>query len=180
MKFTRMIQIGKHPKKLELARTIPVHKAGSFIDISNYRPISNLSTINKIFEVLTRDRILSFINHFEIFSDIQFGFRESLSTDHAIFTFVQDILSSINSKLYTVALFPDLRKAFELVNVDILTEKLRILGLRGQVNSFLKSYLSNRSQYVSVNGFDSFQREVRVGVPQGSVLGPIFLKYIFK
>ena len=107
--------IDKYPDELKLARVVPVYKAGSSINISNYRPILNLITINKIFEVLTRNRILSFLNQFDIISHVQYGFRESLSTDHAIFTFVQDILNSFNSKLYNVALFLDLRKAFDLV-----------------------------------------------------------------
>ena len=72
-------------------------------------------------------------------------------------------------------IFVDLEKAFDTVNHDILCEKLNYYGLRGNVNKLFKSYLANRSQYVSIEGFDSEIKNVNCGVSQGSCLGPLFI-----
>ena len=80
---------------------------------------------------------------------------------------------------YVCGVFVDLEKAFDTVHHDILCEKLKHYGLRGKVNELLKSYLSNRKQFVTINGFDSETRDITCGVPQGSSLGPLlFLMYI--
>ena len=168
---------GIYPTVLKTARCVPVYKAGSVFDVGNYRPISNLSSLNKIFESLTYKRLNSFVSRFDILSDIQFGFRPKLNTTLAIFNLIKDFIKTFNKKLYTMALFLDLRKAFDVVDRDILLRKLEKYGFRGKVNDFITSYLSGRSQYVSINGLDSNVSNCRFGVPQGSVLGHCFLIY---
>ena len=165
---------GVYPDKLKLARVVPIYKSGPKNVKSNYRPISNLCSINKIFEILTSRRLLSFFENFNVLSSYQYGFRELSSTNLAIFNLTNDILKTFNSKQFTIALFLDLKKAFDTVNLDILLHKLSFYGVRGNVLSFIRSYLTNRRQYVNVNGSSSGVKDVSVGVPQGSVLGPLF------
>ena len=92
----------------------------------------------------------------------------------AIFNLTNDILKTFNSKQFTIALFLDLKKAFDTVNLNILLHKLSFYGVRGNDLNFIRSYLTNRRQYVNINGSSSGVKNVSVGVPQGSVLGPLF------
>ena len=109
----------------------------------------------------------------------QFGFRSNHSTNHAIISNTEHIRNLLDNGQYVCGIFVDLEKAFDTVNHTVLCEKLNFYGLRGNVNNLLKSYLSNRKQYVSLKGFDSEVRDITCGVPQGSSLGPLFfLLYI--
>ena len=164
---------GCYPTCLKVARVVPIHKKGPKNIANNYRPISNLATINKIFEKLTFDRLSNFMERFNILSKFQFGFRKGSSTTLAIFRFTQDILKTFNYKLYTVALFLDLKKAFDTVSIEILSLKLFKYGFRGNVHAFIMSYLTGRGQFVDCDGFTSNLQDVISGVPQGSVLGPL-------
>ena len=174
--YNRSVLEGIYPDLLKVARVVPIFKAGDRCEISNYRPISNLLTVNKIFETLTNNRISSFLDKHKIISDRQFGFCKRSSATLAIFSLVTDVLKTFNQKLYTVAIFLDLRKAFDTVNVNILMHKLELYGFRGNVNDLIKSYLSSRKQYVDVNGRVSNCNDVTIGLPQGSVLGPQLFK----
>ena len=167
------IEEGIYPNILKIGRVIPVFKSGNKKCMNNYRPITTLTTINKIFELLTHSRMSKFLDRFQVLSNLQFGFRKASSTTAAIFKVVSDILPAFNEKSYTIALFLDLKKAFDTVDRDILIRKLSIKGFRGTVNSFLSSYLSNRKQYVCVENHTSDIGTINSGVPQGSVLGPL-------
>ena len=156
-----------------LARVIPVYKSGSRHSCSNYRPISNLLTLNKIIEKLTFNRITSFLKYCNILTPRQFGFTEGKNITSAIFQFTSNIICNLDRKLYTICLFLDMRKAFDSVNHTLLLGKLEQYGFRGLFNDFLSSYLSNRRQYTSVNNLDSDTLSVESGVPQGSTLGPV-------
>ena len=109
----------------------------------------------------------------------QFGFHANYSTNHSLISITERIKDLVDAGKYVCGVFVDLEKAFDTVNHKILCEKLNFYGLRGVINSLIKSYLANRKQFVSINGFESGLRELLCGVPQGSSLGPLlFLIYI--
>ena len=164
---------GTYPSLLKISRVLPVFKSGDVSSIGNYRPITNLLNINKIFELLTYKRILKFIERFNLLSNFQYGFRKARNTTQAIFRLTNDMLNTFHNKHYTVALFLDLSKAFDTINREILVHKLAIYGFRGVTNEFLSSYLSERMQYVNIDNFKSSTELINHGVPQGSVLGPL-------
>ena len=112
--------------------------------------------------------MIEFIDRFHILSDLQYGFRKARNTTQAIFQVVGDILRTFNEKSYTIALFVDLREAFDAVNREILMYKLSLYVFRGVANKFLSSYLTNRRQYVNINNHNSEIEPINVGVPQGS------------
>ena len=112
-------------------------------------------------------------------SKSQYGFRSKHSTSHALLDFIDKVSKAIDDSKHTLGIFLDLSKAFDTIDHDILLYKLSYYGIRGTSLQWFRSYLSNRSQYVSINGINSNSRNLSYGVPQGSILGPLlFLIYI--
>ena len=154
-------------------------KGGIKSEVKNYRPISILTAFNKVFETIIKKRLVNFWNRFEVFSPTQFGFRENYSTTLAITHLREYILTELDNNMNICALFIDLAKAFDTVNHEILLYKLTQYGIRGFANDLIRSYLTNRKQLVCGDGFSSSYLDINIGVPQGSVLGPLlFLIYI--
>ena len=117
--------------------------------------------------------MIEFIEGCNILSKAQYGFRKSSNTTLAIFAFVNDVLRSYSLRYFTVAIFLDLSRAFDTLNIDLLLYKLGCMGFRGVFSDFLRSYLVNRRQFVNVNNHCSEETGINLGVPQGSVLGPL-------
>ena len=148
-------------------------------DPSNYRPISILSTINKMFEKLLYIRLYKYLTKFKVLYDYQYGFRQNHSTMQALIEITDYIKAAIDGKKLVCGTFLDLTKAFDTVDHNILIKKLNNYGIRGVANKLIKSYLTNRYQYVALGNTHSNKQSINCGVPQGSVLGPLlFLIYI--
>ncbi len=170
---------GIFPNVLKIARVTPVHKGGNSDQLINFRPISVLPTLSKIFERLIYNRLESFITKFHILSDYQFGFRKGHNTEMAVINAINYINKSIDSKVPVLALYIDISKAFDSLDHSILLEKMHLLGFRGTIHKLISSYLKSRYQYVESSGVKSNLCTLTKGVPQGSILGPlIFLLYI--
>ena len=168
------------PSKLKFAKVIPLFKNnGAKNDFKNYRPISVLPIFDKVFEKIVHKRLLKFFTDFEILTPTQFGFQPNKSTDHAILNLTNKISSAIKKKEHCCAIFLDLAKAFDTVDHKILIGKLMKSGIRGPMLKWFESYLELRYQCVSVGEQLSTPINMKYGVPQGSVLGPLlFLLYI--
>ena len=177
--FNLSFQTGVFPDMLKSAKVIPIFKKGSKLKTSNYRPISLLSNINKILEKLMFNRVYKFLEDNNILYLLQFGFRQKHSTNHTLIDITETIRRALDDGKFACGVFIDLQKAFDTVNHNILINKLGHYGIRGVSNDWFKSYLSERQQFVSIQGFSSTTETVKHGVPQGSVLGPLlFLLYI--
>ena len=172
--FNLSIRTGVYPSNLKIAKVIPIFKKGDPSSVNNYRPISILSTINKIFEKILYTRIINYINKSNLLYKYQYGFRKNHSTEHALTEIVDQIRFSIDDKKMTCGIFIDLSKAFDTVNHQILLGKLEHYGIAGKALDLIKSYLNERKQYVQIDKSKSQTRTVSCGVPQGSVLGPLF------
>ena len=172
--FNESIQVGVFPSKLKLGRVIPLHKNGSTTSLKNYRPITTLSVFSKIFEKLVHVRMTSFINRFNIIKSNQFGFQKNKCTSDAILEFLENVYESFDENNYYLAIYLDFSKAFDTISHDILLNKLDFLGFRGPINAWIRSFLTDRHQYVEVGGSVSCSLPITLGVPQGSTLGPLF------
>ena len=170
---------GIFPDLCKMAKVIPIFKKDDPLDCVNYRPISLLPIFSKIFEKIIYSRMYEFLESNKLIYNRQFGFRANHSTNHALISMTESIKSFLDSGDFVAGIFIDLEKAFDTVNHQILCNKLNYYGFRGKINDLIKSFLTNRKQFVSVNGYDSSQLEIKCGVPQGSTLGPLlFLVYI--
>ena len=170
---------GIFPTSLKLARIVPVFKSNDRENVSNYRPIATLSFFSKIYEKIMTNRLISFFNKYSLFSPTQFGFLKNRSTQDAILDLTETIYDSLNCKRHHISILIDFKKAFDTVNHDILLKELRLAGIRGHGLDWIRSYLKDRKNYVAIDNIKSDTHITNIGIPQGSVLGPIlFLIYI--
>ena len=147
--------------------------------VSDYRPISLLSNLNKIMEKLIFKRVYEYFEKYNCLYDLQFGFRSKHFTVHALINITECVRSALDEGKYACGIFVDLQKALNTVNHNILLDKLSHYGIRCNMNEWFKSYLQGRNQIVSINGVEFELTELKHGVPHGSVLGPsLFLIYI--
>lgn len=170
---------GYFPMELKIARVIPVHKGGEDDCCNNYRPISLLPVISKVFEGVLKTRLLDFFENSNIFSDSQHGFRGQRSTTTAAMRVMRKIIEAFDKNENLHMSLYDLSKAFDTVNHENLIKKLDYYGVRGLPLDLFRSYLGGREQLVFWRSDLSTSRKMKIGVPQGSILGPIlFIIYI--
>ena len=173
------IENGVFPDVLKCANVTPIFKNGDRCCVANYRPVSVLPYLSKIFEKCIANRVLGFIDSNKIITPNQFGFQKGKSTEQAILKLIEGIHNALNSKKHHLSIFVDLSKAFDTVNHAILLQKLYHYGIRGPAYSWFESYLSDRQQRVKIGSCFSSSAVLNIGVPQGSILGPIlFILYI--
>ena len=182
--FNSSLLQGSFPKNMKVGKIIAVHKKGSRLDINNYRPVTILPIISKIFEKLMYSRLYGFLSEHSLLSCKQFGFRKGRSTQDAILNFLNSIYSDLEDGKVPVGICFDLSRAFDSINHELLLKKLCAVGVTGTILNWFRSYLQDRpNQFVLKNKKSgeimTEQFLINVGVPQGSNLGPLlFLIYI--
>uniref|UniRef100_A0A8C6TXT2 Reverse transcriptase domain-containing protein n=1 Tax=Neogobius melanostomus TaxID=47308 RepID=A0A8C6TXT2_9GOBI len=167
------------PTALKSAIVTPIYKSGDKQAISNYRPISLLPVFSKAIEKVVAEQLTTHLENESLLHPMQFGFRTNHSTETACCYFMESIKSSLDTGKVVGAVFLDLRKAFDTVNHLVLLSKLKQYNLSINTLSWIKSYLAGHAQCVRVSEAVSPLRECTMGVPQGSILGPLlFSLYI--
>ena len=178
--FNYCFTYGIFPGKVKLAQVISVYKKGSLDQLTNYRLISLLSSLSKVFERLIHNR-LSFFTRNNTIVPTQYGFRHKHSTIHAILDLITVCYDNLDNNQPSTLLFLDIKKAFESVSHQKLLKKLDFYGIRGVANSLLSSYLNGRTQWEAFASTTSTKKQINYGIPQGSILSPLFfLIYINK
>ena len=170
---------GIFPDTLKIAKIIPLFKKGDKTLLENYRPISILPAISKIFERIMFNQIHNHFSMHNLFYSGQYGFRANHSTQFAALELIDRITQDLDQGNMPITIFMDLSKAFDTLNHDILIYKLKSYGLSEAALKLMQSYLTDRKQYVEINNTQSTKNDITVGVPQGSILGPLlFIIYI--
>ena len=165
--------LGSFPDACKTAKVKPLFKKGSKTDPSNYRPISLLPLLSKVFERVVLDQTEEFLSLNKILYDYQSGFRKNHSTDTCLSFLNDKILKGFDDGLVTGMILIDLQKAFDTINHDILLKKLSIIGFSDHTVKWFQSYLSNRKFMVNLENSFSEVSSISCGVPQGSILGPL-------
>ena len=183
--INQMITTGVFPDSLKVSKIIPLFKKGDSSLLSNYRPISLLPTISKILERILYNQLYEYFDNNHLLAEQQYGFPSNHSTEYAAVKLVDHISKEMEKLVDHIskemesgntpaALYIDLSKAFDTLSFDILLYKLNHYGIKDNAFKLLKSYLTDRQQFVVFNNHNSETSIIKTGVPQGSILGPLF------
>ena len=167
------------PTKWKEAKVTPLHKSGPHDDVNNYRPISILPILSKVLEKHVHDSLSEYLQEFSLLHKTQSGFRTQHSCETALINMIDSWLNAMDKGKIIGVVLVDFKKAFDLVDHQILLNKLDIYGIKDEALMWFNTYLTNRKQQVSVNNTKSDFKQISYGVPQGSILGPLlFLLFI--
>ena len=170
---------GIFPDDWKLAKVSPIYKSGNKQECGNYRPISVLSVVAKIFEKLVCGQLNFYFKEHQILTKFQSGFRKGHSTTSSLLSTTNSWLVNMDAGLINGVLFLDLKKEFDTVDHQILIKKLELYGIKNSALAWFSSYLHGRTQVCRVNNITSSSKHISCGVPRGSNLGPLlFLIYI--
>lgn len=178
--FNKCLISGKIPNDWKTAVVTPLSKnKGDETDMNNYRSISVLSPIAKVFEKIIYNQIFNYFNSNKLLVDNQHGFRPGRSCETALHGIISQMLKVLSERLIALYLFIDFKKAFDTVDSIILLLKMKWYGFDNKSLDLIKNYFLHRKQIVRIDEYSSSPRNVILGVPQGSVLGPLlFLIFI--
>ena len=157
--------------ELKEADIVPVHKKKSKLSKENYRPISILPNMSKVYERCLYDQTSEFFDN--IFSKYQCGFRKGYSAQHCLLVMIEKWKKVVDSGGAFGALLTDLSKAFDCIPHDLIIAKLKAYSFQTDALRFVYDYLSNKKQRVKLNKTFSSWRDIEYGVPQRSILGPL-------
>ena len=175
----QMITTGIFPDSLKIAKIIPIFKKGDIEIIENYRPISILPAISKIFEKILSLQIHEYFQSKHLYYEYQYGFIKNRSTEQAALELIDIVITEIDKGEIPFNIYIDLSKAFDTLDHAILMDKLYYYGVQGTSLDLLRNYLVKRKQYVQIGEVKSDITYLSTGVPQGSILGPLlFIIYI--
>ena len=158
---------------MKIAQVIPLFKSGNYMKVNKHKPVSILPMLSKSLERVMYNRLMKFVEDFDILYDFQFGFRKYHSTFMALASSVNHIVNALQLGKYSIGVYLDFSKAFDTLNHDILFLKLNHYGIRVIALDWIKSCVVNRKQYVMYNDDSSNIRSITCGVLQGSIRGPL-------
>ena len=170
---------GIFPNKSKIANVLPLLKKDDPTIMDNYRPISLLTAISKLFEKVVFSQHYEYFHKNNLFYNSQYGSLKNHSTKYAAMELTDKVLKDIDEKTISLAIFMDLSKAFDTLDHNILIKKLAHYGINGTPLEWFTSYLTGCSEYVEIDGVSSNVLSLSTGVPKGSILGPLlFLIYM--
>jgi hypothetical protein len=178
--FNASLQTNIVPDDWKLSRIAPIYKGkGSLDDVSNYRPISIISHVAKIMEKIVQAQVTKYLEDYKFITSDQSAYLKRHNTQTSLHRVTDDLLWNINDGLITGMCALDISKCFDTINHDILLQKLKVYGFDDDVVKWFKSYLAHRGHKTFCNNTYSNINYVNIGVPQGSVLGPLlFLLFV--
>ena len=177
--YNKSLDVGLVPIAWKRSNVTPIHKGGPTDDPGNYRPISVVPVVAKVFEKMIATQLNAFLEHHGLLHDLQGAYRHGRPADQILMYAVDTIVQAVDGGNCVCAAFLDLRKAFDSLDHSILLQRLQKLGVMGVELKWFANYLTNRMQRVKQKDRYSDWGLLLGGIPQGSALGPLlFLVYV--
>ncbi len=176
--INQMLCTGIFPDKLKIAKIIPIHKKEDETLVTNYRTISLLPAISKIFEKVIYKQLYQFFQEKNMFYNTQYGFWTEHLIEFASLGLVDRVVVEMHKMNTPINIFFRLIQGINTLDHKILLEKLKHYGITGDAHKLMESYITNRQQYNEIDGAKSKLLNITTGVPQGSILGPCPSLYI--